>query len=237
MNCIDIWECKLNCEYKELTKRANIDFNKIPPDCPYRKSGQIGNGIAERLKEDIETERQAGNASTFEAYLQSEIKRFNDTKSGLVEIITNKKNSIKQTRWVEANLCFKDINTALTILYNELNKLQQQTYTQNTEEAKELVKPYFTATFKSINKEADLNYFDELFKDLEKSTTAKDKATILLLAYNSKEVIQTKKPSFAEWLSIWAEVLGCKKLKNYKPNKLNTETFENMCYYLHIKEK
>lgn len=174
MNCIDIWECNLNCEYKELTERAYIDYNKIPPDCPYRKSGQIGNGSTERLKHDIETERQVGTASTFEAYLQSEIKRFNDTKSGLVEITTNRKNSVEQTRWVEANLCFTDINNALTILYNELNKLQRQTPTQ---------KKHTKTKQKQFNSGLAEEEAKRIFTDLKTSRFFDDKATLDIWLY------------------------------------------------------
>ena len=70
---------------------------------------------------------------------------------------------------------------------------------QITDEAKETVKPYFTAAFKGIGKENDTNYFEILIADLIRRKTAKEKATILLLAFESKEV-NTKRPnSFAEW--------------------------------------
>ena len=104
---------------------------------------------------------------------------------------------------------------------------------QITDEAKETVKPYFTAAFKGIGKENDTNYFEILIADLIRRKTAKEKATILLLAFESKEV-NTKRPkSFAEWLRIWGNVLGCKL--DYKQNKLDISTVVGQCYYLHLK--
>lgn len=104
---------------------------------------------------------------------------------------------------------------------------------QITDEAKEIVKPYFTAAFKGIGKENDTNYFELLIADLIRRKTAKEKATILLLAFESKEV-NTKRPnSFAEWLRIWGNILGCKL--DYKQNKLDISTVVGQCYYLHLK--
>lgn len=104
---------------------------------------------------------------------------------------------------------------------------------QITDEAKETVKPYFTAEFKGIGRENDTNYFEILIADLIRRKTAKEKATILLLAFESKEV-NTKRPnSFAEWLRIWGNVLGCKL--DYKQNKLDISTVQGQCWYLHLK--
>ena len=101
-----------------------------------------------------------------------------------------------------------------------------------TNEALEIVKPYFKAAFRGIGTDVSNNYFNFLCEDLQKRRTAKEKATILLLAYLSKEVNKPKLTSFADWLQMWSGVLNC-KLTSYKANKLDISTIETQCFYLH----
>lgn len=103
-----------------------------------------------------------------------------------------------------------------------------------TDEVKGIIADYFKGGFKQTTQD-NVCYFDEFIKDIQKPMTAKDKATLLLLAYKSDKVNPIRVSSFAEWLRLWSGFLNY-KIPNYKESQLDTTKIERLYYYFHKRQ-
>ena len=103
---------------------------------------------------------------------------------------------------------------------------------QFTNEQKELLKTYFTSTFKGMGN--NYNYFDEnLIFDLQKNRTGKDYAVIAKIIYQSeKSNKEFKKKPFADWYNTFCSIMSIEK-KTYKPSQIEiTKNLKSEFYYL-----
>jgi hypothetical protein len=90
---------------------------------------------------------------------------------------------------------------------------------------------YFASTFKGMGNA--INYFDMMIEELKTKRTGKDFAQIALMIYESNKMSSRKPKTFAEWLKIFCDCVGCKYTK-YDKNKLHppTDNLKKLFSYL-----
>lgn len=91
------------------------------------------------------------------------------------------------------------------------------------------LKSYFNAQFKGMGNNE--NYFENnLIPDLEVKLSNRQIATIALIIYESKKMIN-KPNSFDSWYTEFCSIMGTER-KKYKPSSLTPQPMRNKFYYL-----